>query len=339
MEKCIRISVIVFTAVLFSSCTCNCQKEVTDLPPQVLSSMPLLRFEKDLEKQVALNNDSLAGLHKRYGTFTELFCRQILNIRPFNDSTCNKELVRFANDVDIRFLKEKTDSVFADFSPYHQELIKALYLLKQQVPSFHLPSVIITFISAFNYRVITTDSILAVSLDMFLGSHEEEMYSSVGFPRYLSRKFSPDYLVVDAMRGWIQSEMPDDSAGNDLISRMIHYGKQQYILKQILPDTPDSILFGYTNEQMKWCMKEEAGIWAYFIEKNLLFNTQMQQYARYITDGPTTHGMPKESPGNIGLFIGYRLVKAYAEKNKATVEALLQQKDAHELMRKSGYRP
>jgi hypothetical protein len=278
-------------------------------------------------------------MENRYGSFLRLFCQQILNVRNTAGSVCLAELSRFSNDSDIRILKLKTDSVFGGFNNYHLQLADAIHRLNAKMPDWHVPSVVITFISAFNYRVITTDSVLAVSLDMFLGSNEEEMYSSVGFPRYLSRKFSPDYLAVDAMRGWIQSEFPEDSAGNDLISQMVFYGKQQYLLKQILPDLPDSILFGFTGDQMKWCFKEEANIWAYLIEKNLLFNTQVQQFAKYVTDGPTTHGMPKESPGNIGLFTGYRLVKAYAENNKADADAVFQVKDAHDLMRKSGYRP
>ncbi len=331
-------SVLFLVSLLIFSCTCNPEKKIKEIPQEVESSIPLLRFEKDALEIVA-GNDSFQRLENQYGTFLKLFCQRILNVRNAPDSVCSRELQRFVTDADISHLKEKTDSVFFDFSPYYQQLKDAIQRLKGQAPSWHIPSSIITFISAFNYRVITTDSVLAVSLDLFLGSKEEEMYSSVGFPRYLSRKFSPDYLVADAMRGWIQSEIPDDSAGNDLISRMIFYGKQQYLLKQILPDVPDSILFGYTGEQMKWCQKEEANIWAYFIEKNLLFNTQMQQYSRFITDGPTTQGMPKESPGNVGLFMGYRLVKAYAEINKTNFETMFQLKDAHELMRKSGYRP
>lgn len=332
-------SVLFLASLLIFSCTCNPEKKIKELPVETESSIPLLRFEKDIAELNADDTDTFQRLENQYGTFLKLFCHRILNVRNAPDSIIIRELSRFVADADIRHLKEKTDSVFADFIPYHLSLVKAVQRLKKEVPSWRVPASIITFISAFNYRIITTDSVLAVSLDMFLGSHEEEMYSSVGFPRYLTRKFSPDYLVVDAMRGWIQSEMPDDSAGNDLISQMIFYGKQQYLLKQILPDTPDSILFGYTGEQMKWCLKEEANIWAYFIEKNLLFNTQIQQYSRYITDGPTTQGMPKESPGNVGLFTGYRMVKAFAENNKADFKTILQLKDVHELMRKSGYRP
>lgn len=335
-----RFSAVLFlVSLLIFSCTCNPEKKTKEISIEADSSITLLRFEKDIAEFHLSDSLPYQQLENKYGTFLKLFCQRILNLRNAPDSIVKTELKRFVSDADISHLKKKTDSVFSDFSPYHHQLIKAIKRLEEQAPSWHIPSSIITFISAFNYRVITTDSVLAVSLDMFLGRNEEEMYSSVGFPRYLSRKFSPDYLVTDAMRGWIQSEMPDDSAGNDLLSRMIFYGKQQYLLKQILPDIPDSILFGYTAEQMKWCIKEEDNIWAYFIEKNLLFNTQMQQYARYISDGPTTHGMPKESPGNVGLFSGYRLVQAYAENNKAGFQSILQLKDAHELMRKSGYRP
>jgi hypothetical protein len=324
--------------VLIYSCRCNRQTDVEDLPPDKVT-IPLLRFEKDLVNYYPVDSVAFTALANRYGTFFKIFNHRILNLRLAHDSICIRELNRFSSDPDIRHLKTKSDSVFHDFRPYHIQLNRAIHRLKALLPDFPVPSRFVTFISAFNYRILTTDSILALSLDMFLGADEEEMYGSVGFPRYLSRKFSPEYLVTDALRGWIQSELAADTIRNDLISQMIQLGKIQYLLRQVLPEVPDTILFGYTAQQYEWCRRQEANIWAYFIDRDLLFSTQTHHIARYTQEGPSTPGMPSEAPGQMGLFVGYRIVNAYAKKNSRPTAAILKMLDAHELLRQSGYRP
>ncbi len=329
---------LLLLVLLIYSCKCNRLSEMDDLPAEELS-IPLLRFEKDLATHYPLDSVHFKALDYRYGMFFKIFNRRILNLRLAPDSIVIRELNRFNSDPDIRHLRTKTDSVFHDFRPYHVQLNRAIHRIKTLLPDFPVPSLFITFISAFNYRILTTDSILAISLDMFLGKDEEEMYGSVGFPRYLSRKFSSEYLVTDAVRGWIQSELAADTVRNDLISQMIQLGKIQYLLRQVLPEVPDTLLFGYTSQQYEWCRRQESSIWAYFIDRNLLFSTQTQHIARYVQEGPSTPGMPSEAPGQIGLFVGYRIVSAYAEKNKLSPLAVLKMNDSHALLRHSGYHP
>jgi hypothetical protein len=48
-------------------------------------------------------------------------------------------------------------------------------------------------------------------------------------------------------------------------------------------------------------------IWHYFSQRKLLYSTQWADIMRYINEGPTSMGMPPESPGNIGSFIGWQI--------------------------------
>jgi uncharacterized protein YjaZ len=97
---------------------------------------------------------------------------------------------------------------------------------------------------------------------------------------------------------------------------------------------------GYTKEQLEWCIKNESNIWAFFIEQKLLYSTVVQQYIKYISDGPTTNGLPKESPAKIGAWIGWQIVKAYMNNNPAiTLEQLLKEKDAQKILNNSNYKP
>ncbi|MCC6384331.1 MAG: hypothetical protein LC117_11420 [Bacteroidia bacterium] len=323
-----------------SGCKNHSKEDLPEIVPEREVSLELFRFEKETIPSPVLDSAFVLDLNSRSGGFFDLFCQRILNVREPDPSLMRKAFGHFIHDRDIMLLTSKSDSVYADFSACQNQISESLSRLHSLLPDWKIPSQLITFISAFNYRIITSDSLLAVALDMFLGGEkEEEMYASVGFPKYMLRKFSPEYLAVDALRGWIQSELPEDSAGHDLISLMIYKGKVQYLLGAVFPDLPDSILFGYTHEQMKWCEQEEANIWAYLIDKDLLFNSQQQQISRFINDGPTTSGMPKESPGSIGLFVGYKIVVAYLKKNKIPADEFLNNFHAHEILRQSGYKP
>jgi uncharacterized protein YjaZ len=59
---------------------------------------------------------------------------------------------------------------------------------------------------------------------------------------------------------------------------------------------------------------------------------------RYAYEGPTTPGMPSESPGMVGAYIGYRIVESFIDKNKMTLEQLVVF-DPKIIYKKSGYNP
>ena len=51
-------------------------------------------------------------------------------------------------------------------------------------------------------------------------------------------------MTALAMKGWLETEYP--TMQQNFLSQMIQKGRLQYVLAQLLPNTPDSILMGYT---------------------------------------------------------------------------------------------
>ena len=49
--------------------------------------------------------------------------------------------------------------------------------------------------------------------------------------------------------------------------------------------------------------------------------------------------MPKEAPGRVAYFIGYRIVFAYMKNNSIDLESLMYLTDANDFLRKSKYKP
>lgn len=303
------------------------------------SDVELLRFEQDLKSLMAdsANND-LEPLRERYGEFFELYVHRVLGIPQGNDTSIAIALRHFMEDPEIREIMAAVDSAYGDMREVKKSFDEFLKHFQYYHPGQPVPT-IITCVSAFNYAVITTDSAIAVSLEMFI-SPNHPFYVRLGIPRYLSGRFTREYIVASAIRGWFESEYDQEAVKKELLSRMIYLGKQQYYMEALAPHLHDTIRMGYTADQLQWCNDNEASIWKYFIENKLLFNTIPNEYAKYVNDGPAAGGFPKEAPGKIGAWTGYRIVQEYMRKNsETTLEELLAIEDANLLLEQSGYKP
>jgi hypothetical protein len=155
------------------------------------------------------------------------------------------------------------------------------------------------------------------------------------------QKLTPAYIPVDVMRTLHRAYYPFVSDAQPLLAMILQRGKEQYFLKKVFPSAPDSVLLGYTGAQAEWCNENEAGIYNALASEDLLFETNLQKIMRYVTDGPASAGFPPEAPGNVGTFLGLRIVEAWMDKHDdVTLPALLEQRqDAQRFLQESGYKP
>ncbi|NJN50353.1 MAG: hypothetical protein HC798_04445 [Polaribacter sp.] len=113
------------------------------------------------------------------------------------------------------------------------------------------------------------------------------------------------------------------------------------MINKYLPIVDEQILFGYTTEQMFWSTENEAVIWAYFIDKELLYSTQQDLNNRFLEPAPFSKFFTDQdqlSPGRIGVWIGFNIIKSYMENNDVSLQNLLQI-EASEIFEKSKYKP
>jgi hypothetical protein len=330
---------LLFTSLLLIS-ACNHEKEKDIDVSSIAIEQPFLRFDKELfASGNTITAEMVINFRARYRTFFDLYCDRILRIHNNSDSAAAVDLTQFINDTDVKEIHRKVDSLYSNTDNIQKDLQLAFRHYKYYFPQKHIPA-IVTYLSAFNYQVITADSILGIGLDMYLGNENELMYGSIGIPIYMSRRFSKDYILCDALKGWFQGEYEPDKIKTELLSQMIYNGKLLYFIEAMAPGLPDTILTGYTKAQLDWCKKNESNIWAFFIEQKLLYSTVIQQYIKYINDGPTTNGLPKESPAKLGAWIGWRIVNAYMDKNSdVSLEQLFNDYDAQKILNNSNYKP
>ena len=53
-----------------------------------------------------------------------------------------------------------------------------------------------------------------------------------------------------------------------------------------MPQSTDAQKMGYTNEQIQWVIDNEVYMWQYFVQKQLLYNTDPSLTQRFIDPAP-----------------------------------------------------
>ena len=298
------------------------------------------RFDQDI---LTFTKDSslktLYQIRNKYGTFLDsVFCKQIMKIWTRNDKYLITNIINFINDVDIQRIYAEVNARFKNMDDVEKSYNDAVSNYKKLFPSKLVPK-IYTMVNAFNYSVISIDSAVVVGLELYLGS-DCPFYVSLQYPMYKIHKLRREFIVRDAMECWLKSDYDNAVGKHDLVSQMIYNGKILYALDKLLPDADDSIKTGFTKKQLEWCKASEGAIWTFFIEKKLLFSTNETQYESYVNDGPTSKGMPKESPANTGSWMGWQIVKKYLSSHpEISLRQLFETEDAQKILRESKYKP
>lgn len=187
------------------------------------------------------------------------------------------------------------------------------------------------------------ENFLAIGLQFYLGK-DFSIYNDAGYissiaPLYRSRRFAKEFIASDVFKLVIDDLYPDSSNRYPLIERFIEKGKRLYLLNKLLPGANDTLLIGYTGKQLNWCKENERSIYNFFIQQNLLFEVDPALTQNFTTDGPSTQGMPEESPGNIGAYLGWEIVKAYIKKNNSVSPERLMLTSNKKIFDESGYKP
>lgn len=239
---------------------------------------------------------------------------------------------------DELYLFKESQKVFGDFKQEQYELEQLFKYIKYYNPKFKAPNVI-THISDLDYQypVIYADSLLFISLDMYLGSNNP-VYKS--FPEYLSQNFKKERLEVDVANDIIKRSYPKINT-RIFLNRMIEEGKRIYLLDRFLPEVSDDLKMGYSIKKMKWAQDNEINVWKYFIENELLYSNDSNLNMRFINLSPFSkfyQEADQDSPGKIGVWIGWQIVRSYMENNDVNLQQLLETKP-EVIFKNSNYKP
>jgi hypothetical protein len=283
---------------------------------------------------------SLPALKEKYRAFLQLFS-YVINTGDINDPSYSDYLVRFCTDRLNNEVYAAVMKQYPDLTGMKRELEDAFRNYMYYFPAKKIPA-LYTCTTGFNNSIITGNSILGISLDRYLGAGCD-YYKRLHIYKYLSDRMTPANIVPDCIYGWGASEWVFDSAGykvDNVLTEMIHEGKLKYFERCMLPDCSDSLLFGFTSGQMKFCLNNEKQMWQYLVEHNLLFNTEQFTIRKLTGEAPFTSFFTNESPGRAATWIGFRIVESYMKKTPGVkLSDLMTETDIQKILQKARYDP
>jgi hypothetical protein len=331
---------LIFLTIVFTFFACNSGQEcehVVDLS-KINTDIKLIRLEKNLFE--AKSPDDIHSLLNKY----PLVARRYFGVMP-NDTASIKVLF---DSYTLSGLKEfylEGEKINENF-PELESSIKDLFLhVKYYFPSYKAPEVytVVTGLPEPRqneaYDLVFEDSLIVLGIDFFYGSKSK--WRPRGEYNYMLQRREPYYIVPTlamrlAQENFVEVYIKDKT----MLEEMIRWGKAHYFVERMVPCAPDSIIIGYTSQQIVDVEKNMDLIWGHFIEKQLLYLKEKHEIQRYVGESPKVSVIGEKCPGRIGRYLGWQIVKTYMEKNpEITLQDLMKEKDALKIFKQSKYKP
>ncbi len=277
---------------------------------------------------------------KLYAKATTKTLPDLKNQYPFLFPTQFPDSIWYAkiNDPIFKELNVEVDKQFPDNSKFEDGLEMMVSRVKHYFPEEKTPRVI-TLVNEvlIDKKAFYTNDLILISLDTYLGKNHK-FYES--FAEYQKANLEPHQMLPDLVTNFAFRKIVP-SQDKTLISEMIYFGKLHYLKDLLLPEVPNYQKIGYTEMQEKFCIENESQMWSYLVDEKLLYDNNIKNYQRFIEDGPFTKfylDIDRESPGRVGQWLGWQIVKSYMENNDVTLEQLLKTEPTV-IFNKSKYKP
>ena len=335
--------IILVISVLFTGCKKK-DKPVDVTKPKLTEEqvevsknveINILRYEQDL-----FNIDQgnmKAAFAALYGKYPE----NLIAKNAWNNNEMLLSIKDFLNDPVIKEIYQDTEDMYADMSWFKKEITPAFTLYLTHFPNEKIPD-FCTLVSGIDFQmpqVFGYENTIFICLDMYLGK-DNKHYGQAGMPKFISARCEKKYMVTDCFsKALVYRHLPDRTLVT-LLDNMVDAGKKMLFTQTMFPTTSAQDILGYSKEQYKWATSHESAIWHYLVEKNLVFDNTDNVIRRMIDETPFTRDFGNDSPGRLGVFIGFQIVQSYMKTHPGTtLKDLMAMNDSQKLLKESGYKP
>lgn len=317
MKKLLALS---FLLVVLASCG-----EDTQTPPEIAKIVLDLKVDR-FDQQFAQATPE--DLYELKTTYPYLFSKR------YPDAYW---VQKFQDTIQLE-INEEVAKAFPNFDAETADLEQLFRHITYYFPKVPVPKVI-TITSEVDYRnkVVLADSLLIIGLDTYLGA-DHHFYT--GIPKFQSKNFRREQLDVDVAAAFAKAYTPTPKNAT-FLAQMIYEGKKLYLLKRLLSEKEEHEIFGYTAPELAFAQENEVNVWEFFVKNELLYDTDPKLLNRFLEPAPFSKfylAFDNETPGRIGRYIGYQIVKSYVEKNEIPFKKMLLQ-DAETIFANAKYKP
>ena len=331
----IRKFLIIFISFyLFYSCS-DSVPDVSNIKiDDKIVRMDEIIFEKDVEQI----DKWLPEVSEEYSSFMSIYTSQVIIAGGLNSRQYIRKMKYFIVYTNTFEIDKAIKENFVNFNEIEEKVNNSLKFYKYYYPKGEIPK-IYSFISGFNQSVIIGPDFIGVGLDKYLGKNSH-FYDRMKTANYIRYKANKNFIPADLMRAlaYYKYDYPDETV--NLLNKIIYEGKIQYFVDKMLPYDNDTLKIAYKPEQIEWCKNNEENVWTWFVENRKLMSTDFMEIKKYCDEAPFTSDFSKESPGRIGVWIGWQIVRSYMEHNKdITLPELMAEDDFQKIMNMSKYNP
>lgn len=315
--KSYRFVLILFVILISCNEKSKTEKAIEDIPV----SIEVERFDKAFFET---KPEDLAKLKREYPLF-------------FPSNTEDAVWIEKMQDPLWRELYQEVEKKYSNFEPVRKDFDLLFQHIKYYFPETKAPK-IVTVIAEMDYnnKVIYADSLMIVSLELYLGK-DHKFYQ---FPEYITQSFETRQIMPDAVASFASRKIAKVT-DKSLLSQMIYFGKELYLKDLLIPDYKDNEKIGYTEEQLVWCQENESYMWRYFIEREMLYDDDAKLKARFVSPAPFSKfylEIDNETPGRVGAWVGWQIVRSFVKNNDVPLDEMLQL-SGKEIFEKSKYKP
>lgn len=314
--------IVLFSFFLLSLLACKDDNAVQSEIAKIETNVEIERFDR------AFANAKPEDLVNLKTTFPFLFPERI-------PDSIWVERMRDSNQVQ---LNNATHEKFQDFKSETKDIKSFFQHLKFYDKTFKEPRVI-TLTNFVDYRrkLVVTDTIVLIAIDNYLGS-DHEFYANI--QKYLTQNMKSSQIVVDLAEEYSKNQI-FQLEKSTFLDEMVYFGKQLYFKDVMIPFKSDAEKIGYAPEQLEFAKQNEEMIWTQFVQNEMLYDTDSSLAARFIANAPFSKfylELDAQTPGRLGQYIGWQIVRAYMKNNDVSLKEMLQT-EAIEIINKSNYKP
>jgi hypothetical protein len=321
---------------LFISVSCNRLSSNSDESSGLLT---INRFDSALYNWVDTDTpEALAILTSKYAKLLSALDRTLFEEPSTDTAVFYDRLINYYSEPTLKSLFHDAITYFSVDSTTTQtiqkELTEGLERLSDLSLTRQLPAIYF-HVSGLRQNIIIADSLLSCSIDKYLGS---------GYPLYNDylRSYQrsgmiAERVVPDCLSAWLRAE--HSFSGNEyvLAERMLYEGKILYVLSRS-GNYPLRRSLSLSEREELWFKEYERSLWTFINEHNRLYMPDIVSTSKFFQSAPSLFITP-DAPGNVGSFIGYRIVEQYMQTTGISCEELMQETDFQDVLKKSKYKP
>ena len=223
--------------------------------------------------------------------------------------------MKYVNSEAVKMFTPEVEDVFNDIADLENVLGGVKQNMKKELPHINMCE-IYSIVSPYNQSIYIADSTMLLALNHYLGV-EHKAYD--GFEEYIKKTKQAKYIPYDIVEATIGTFNPYETTGDEMVlSKVLFAGAIVEAKMRIVPEASLSLALGYDEKELEWVEDNQQQLWNALVSKELLYSTSYMDINQLLSLTPCSSILHPQAPGRVGRYLGYKIIRAYLEKNPST---------------------